>query len=302
MSQTAQEAIGRWPGILTALGVDSKFLKNEHGPCPACGGRDRFRFDDKGNGMFYCSNCGSGDGFVLLYLVNGWAFQKAADEVDRVLGLGVPKSEVKPERTDDDKRRYMVQLWKESRPATSGDPVWHYLSNRCGCDPAPFMDDLRFHPNLKHASGEKFPAMLAMMGWDGQRFSGVHRTWIHEGKKAPVTPAKASFGDQGIIRLGPATETLGIAEGIETAIAASARFGFPFWSGVCANGLESWVPPANVTRVLIAGDCDRSFTGQAASFVLAKRLVRAGLEVDVFIPEVKDTDWADYAQKLGQVA
>lgn len=302
MRQTAQEAFGRWPGILTALGVDSKFLKNEHGPCPACHGKDRFRFDDKGNGMFYCSKCGSGDGFILLYLIHGWVFQKAADEVDRVLGLGVPKTEPKPEISDERKRNYMKQLWRESKPATHGDPVWNYLSNRCGTDPSPFMDDIRFHPGLKHSSGETFPAMLAMMGWDGDRFSGIHRTWIHEGKKAPVTPAKKEWGNHGIIRLGPATDTLGIAEGIETAIAASARFGFPFWSGVCSSGLEGWVPPSNVVRVLIAGDCDSSFTGQAAAFALAKRLRTKGLEVMVYIPEAMDTDWADYAPKLGQVA
>ena len=41
-------ARGRWPGILTALGVPAKALRNRHGPCPVCGGKDRFRFDDKG--------------------------------------------------------------------------------------------------------------------------------------------------------------------------------------------------------------------------------------------------------------
>ena len=51
-----ESAQGRWYGILTQLGIDSAFLKNTHGPCPACGGQDRFRYDDKdGHGTYYCN-------------------------------------------------------------------------------------------------------------------------------------------------------------------------------------------------------------------------------------------------------
>ena len=37
----------RWQEIHTAIGIDPKFLRNKHQPCPACGGEDRFRYDDK---------------------------------------------------------------------------------------------------------------------------------------------------------------------------------------------------------------------------------------------------------------
>ena len=39
-------AQGAWPAILTGLGLEARYLRNRHGPCPACGGTDRFRFDD----------------------------------------------------------------------------------------------------------------------------------------------------------------------------------------------------------------------------------------------------------------
>ena len=35
-------AHGRWPGILAAQGVPAEALVNRHGPCPMCGGKDRF--------------------------------------------------------------------------------------------------------------------------------------------------------------------------------------------------------------------------------------------------------------------
>lgn len=45
----------RWPEIHAAIGIDPKFLRDKHQPCPACNdGHDRFRYDDKdGNGTFF---------------------------------------------------------------------------------------------------------------------------------------------------------------------------------------------------------------------------------------------------------
>ena len=56
----------RWQEIHAAIGIDPRYLKNKHQPCPACGGKDRFRYNDKdGNGTFICSHYhnGAGDGF-----------------------------------------------------------------------------------------------------------------------------------------------------------------------------------------------------------------------------------------------
>ncbi len=38
---------GRWPVLLQAAGIDAGFLQRRHGPCPVCGGKDRFRFTDR---------------------------------------------------------------------------------------------------------------------------------------------------------------------------------------------------------------------------------------------------------------
>ncbi len=64
-------ARGNWHQILTALGVDLACMTNRHGPCPGCGGKDRFRFDDQeGDGTWLCGRGGeapiAGDGFDLL--------------------------------------------------------------------------------------------------------------------------------------------------------------------------------------------------------------------------------------------
>jgi hypothetical protein len=84
-------ANGRWGEILPALGVFAEALTGKHGPCPGCGGRDRFRFDDReGRGTWICGGGGSlasGDGFDLLRHAHGWDFTQALHEVAGALGL-----------------------------------------------------------------------------------------------------------------------------------------------------------------------------------------------------------------------
>ena len=89
------------------------------------------------------------------------------------------------------------------------------------------------------------------------------------------------------------------AEGIETALSAFALFGVPTWAAVTAGGLERWTPPNGTERVVVFGDNDTSGTGQAAAWVLAKRLIVAGLETEVKIPEVAGTDWNDFHRQQG---
>jgi phage/plasmid primase-like uncharacterized protein len=86
-TKTTEAAKGRWREILPALGVPAKFLTGRNGPCPACGGRDRFCFTDRSkNGDYICRQCGAGHGLGLVMKVNGWAFRQAAKAIDDVIG------------------------------------------------------------------------------------------------------------------------------------------------------------------------------------------------------------------------
>jgi putative DNA primase/helicase len=104
------------------------------------------------------------------------------------------------------------------------------------------------------------------------------------------------------VRLSCVETTIGVAEGIETALTASIRFGVPVWAATNAVLLEAWVPPQGVKRVLIAGDNDESYTGQSAAFNLARRLVRDGYAVEIQIPREAGTDWADTVNSIGAKA
>jgi putative DNA primase/helicase len=299
-TRTADLAFGRWPGVLATLGIDDSFLRNKHGPCPMCAGRDRYRFDDKNRGSWICSHCGAGDGFKLLQGVMGWSFSEAAKQIDRIVGT-VPAGPIAAERTDDSKIRALRQVWEGSKEVSRGDPVWKYLNGRLGIEQIPA--GLRFHPSLRYTdeNGRElghFPAMLARLQYPDGAGASIHRTYLTpDGAKAPVPQPKKIMPGKSLIsaavRLGKLGPALGVAEGIETALAAAARFGVPVWAATNAALLESWAPPPGIERVLVAADNDASFTGQAAAFNLARRLTRKGYAVEVVIPESVDTDWAN---------
>lgn len=286
----------RWESILTSLGVGVEFLSKKHGPCPMCGGKDRYRFDNKGGrGTWFCSQCGAGDGFSLLRKLNGWSFSQAAKEVERVLGVCHPDGP-RHEFSETDRRRALRQAWKESKAVSEGDPVWAYLRRRAFIKAVP--QSLRFHPNLRY-DDKFFPAMLGVVTMPDGSASTMHRTWLDgKGGKASVDePKKVMSGTikSGAIRLASVAECLGVAEGIETALAASEMFSMPVWAAISANGVQQFEPPVGVKSVVVFGDNDANFTGQNAAYALANRLSRVGLYAEVRIPAKVGTDWADVA-------
>lgn len=292
-------AVGRWPGLLSHFGVDPTYLVDRHGPCPACGGRNRFRFDDKdGRGTFFCSHCGAGDGFKLLVLLKGWTFRDAAKEIEAIVGT-IPASAPAPKPSEADKLATCRRMWAESSPVIPDDPVSLYLARRCGVEAVPPV--IRSHPRLayRHDDGSitRHPAMLVRVQDTTGKGCAIHRTYLtDDGLKATVPAAKKVAGSLpagAAVRLSAPAECLGVAEGIETALAAFALFSIPTWAAVTAGGLERWTPPEATKRVIVFGDNDASCTGQAAAWNLARRLNTNGVEAEVRIPARPGMDWAD---------
>jgi putative DNA primase/helicase len=293
----------RWREILVALGIPDTALVNRHGPCPVCGGKDRWRFDDKdGLGTFFCTHCGAGDGPKLAMLFLGVEFKEMADRVRRAAGgepgfanlaNPLPRHGAQ-EETSDAKRQRMNRLWGKALPICATDAAGLYLAQRLGHMPQ--RTGLRFQPHCPYPEGDTWPAMLAVfIGPDGTP-SGLHRTYLGEdGRKAPVVSPKLSLGPLhggGAVRLSPVAAHLGIAEGIETALAASILFGVPCWAALNAGRLAAWEPPAGVERVTIFADNDESFTGQTAAFDLEAR-IKDRVSVQIEMPVTEGSDWVD---------
>lgn len=296
--ETIEAAAGRWQGVIGELaGVDRWNLDGKHRPCPYCGGEDRFRFDDKdGTGSWICNQCGAGYGMDLLMRLTGWEFKEAAREVDSIVGTVHPNTQDKPKT---DPRERLRKVAQGATRLTGRDPASKYLHNR-GVEPA-WM--LRLHPNLGYfENGQKvgeYPAMLSLVrDGDGNAVT-YHVTYLTEdGRKADVSSPKKILPPNGTItggavRLHDAGESLIIAEGIETALAAAHEFAEPAWAALSAHGMESVEIPAGVTSVLVVGDNDENYRGQSAAFNLASRLKQQGVGADIYIPPTSGRDLLD---------
>lgn len=87
LSDVVAAACGHWPELLAAVGIDTP-SRGKHGPCPVCGGSDRFRLDDKGGrGTWICNQCGAGDGLDLVSKVTGKPPKEVAGLLAPLVGL-----------------------------------------------------------------------------------------------------------------------------------------------------------------------------------------------------------------------
>ena len=322
-----EKAQGRWQRILELTGINHSCLKNKGGPCPICGGKDRFRFDDKeSRGTFFCNQCGAGDGIKLLQLYHQWSFPEAINAVAQILGeqqqgqyyssdckhiIQIPKKlplfnqEVQLNQDAEKKRKSLMIKWAQAKPVTVGDPVDCYFRAR-GIELNEFPSVLRYHPQLPYYNDDRdlvgtFPALLAIVEDVKGRCVTIHRTYLGKNCKASVPQPKklmssvkpGSTMGAAIKLYAPVDGKLVLAEGIETAFALYVATHIPTWATVSANGMETVILPTNVTEVTIAIDNDESNTGIKSANKLRKRLLAEGRAVRCVMPPHIGDDFAD---------
>lgn len=297
-------AYGRWPDILQAAGVDSSYFKDRRqGPCPFCGGTDRYIWQDRNGGRYLCRSCTLGadhapryrGGMDFLMRHLGIEFREAADYVRDHFNRGgaTQQSVIRPSRDEVVKTATldrekaisrMAATWKATREVTPGCPVDLYLRRRIpGLVSIP--KEIRFHPALEYYDPPaseggrfvlvgRFPSMIVRgLNADGDLVQ-IHKTYLTpEGEKAAVVNPKKT--DRGVgsnsfaLRLGdPEGDTLGVSEGIETGLAATVLDGIPVWPCHSAGILANFVLPAylrgRVKKLVIYADADELKRGRRA--------------------------------------
>jgi putative DNA primase/helicase len=272
------------------------------GPCPRCGGRDRFSINVKKQ-VWNCRGCDIGGGVIsLVQHIDQTDFTTA---VQSLTGGRSPSpspsapspSTPAPSRSsagkdyESEQHRKAAWLWQQRKPL-AGSPAERYLREVRGIDcrlPATLAylaaTKLGHHPAVIAAYGmpdEPEPGMLT----EPRDVDAVHLILLKSdgAAKADVRLNKVTIGSPaGLpIILAPPNDLLGlvIAEGIEDALSLHQTTGL----GAFAVGGASFMPavahavPAYVECVTIAVDDDDSGRRHAAE--LAARLAERPLQIE----------------------
>lgn len=313
VSRAKSLARGRWKAILLAAGVSEALLAKKNRPCPACAGTDRFSFlDTDGEGTYFCRGCGAGDGFSLLMKVRGEGFLQALEFVEHFCGIVSKDSALSSSRLDEssdspehERLRKILRLWGQAHPIGPGDAVWTYLTGR-GLDPRLAGYEVRCHESLEYRDEDgkilgQFPAMLSRVTDATGQVVNLHRTYLSGGTKAPVPcPKKLMSGPVkgALVRFGRPMDILGLAEGIETALACAQLFSLPVWASLGVTNLAALSEfPSSVKKIRIYADNDVNMAGCAGAFALAHRLSLKGLDVKVIPAPDSGSDWLDFLNR-----
>ena len=292
---------GQWREVLESYGARLPRAKN-HGPCPVCGGKDRFRFDDKnGRGTWFCSQCEpqSGGGLLLLSRYLGKPTIETAKEL---IGDDNHQS-VAPKRKhtvvdDDEIRKANIDQAKKGAAVLMQSAVLadhEYMANKGFTGKWPTNGEPIFSRGGVIDVGE----LLLVPFYKNDELVNVQKITA-DGTKRPLWGGDMA-GVQHIIE--GKTKSIGIVEGYATGVTVNMMTGYKVYCGYNTGNLAAAVKKAKTdhpeSRVVIFADHDEideahnrrpgeHFANEAAAPFNA---------IVALPPEIGD--WDDYRQKHG---
>jgi putative DNA primase/helicase len=278
-------------------GIKLRRVGTEHtGPCPICGGTDRFGINVR-KAIWNCRQCGvGGDVIRFVQHLDGCDFAAAIATLAGDTARVIPQAKGVPTRRDDrhDEQRVSSAswLWSQSKTITEGTPPWLYLRKRgfTALIPATlgYLPARDPHPAAMIAafgmSDEPEPGSVAAP----KTVTGVHLTRLTvEGEKAPNADGKAKIMcgtcKGAPITISPPNDLLGMAvtEGIEDGLSVYQATRLGVWAAGAAGFMPALAPlVANyIETVTIYAHNDKA--GQRGAVELARALNALGIEVFV---------------------
>ncbi|MDJ0450954.1 MULTISPECIES: toprim domain-containing protein [Methylocystis] len=152
---------------------------------------------------------------------------------------------------------------------------------------------IRFLPSYRYDERRRFPCLIAAVQAPSREIVAVQLTFLDPSglRKADVPHPRRAIGPlgDGLLRLAPAAEHIGLSEGFETAWAASLLHDdLPVWATLGADRYAMVTLPPVVRRVTVFADYDAPGLSAALSFFEH----RPELEVWIATPTVVGADFA----------
>jgi len=266
-------------------------------------------FDDLHGGVFGCYRACISETWSAADRASMTRAQRA-DLARQVMAATVERQAQQRQHWADNAQR-LARLWAQCVPLVPGDPATLYLKRRGFAGVWPLPQCLRLHRALPYWEGDnkvgEYPAMLATLTAPDGRIVALHRTYLTaDGSRAPVPSVKKLTGTAGplagacIALHRPRDGVIGIAEGIETALAAWCGSTVPTVAAYSAGNLAAWRWPAGVRTVVVFADHDPA--GLEAADKVRARALAAGLHCQVMTPTDAGTDWCDVWAQRGAVS
>lgn len=144
--------------------------------------------------------------------------------------------------------------------------------------------------------------MLAALH-ERERLVALQRTFLdaHEPRRArDLANPRRMLGrpGRGAVMLAPATDRLGLAEGVETALSAMILLGIPVWATLGNERLAHIAIPDTVTHLILLPDNDRG--GRIGVARALDAYVAPGRTIETLWPPAGFNDWNDVLRAGGK--
>ncbi|CDH21886.1 hypothetical protein XBKQ1_780009 [Xenorhabdus bovienii str. kraussei Quebec] len=206
---------------------------------------------------------------------------------------------------DSDNRQKIITLYSRM-PELKGTSAEKYLQSRGIYSHHP-IEQIRFCEKQSTYQGD-YQAMWALATDSRGQLCYLHRTYLDGDRKAPLDVTKKmmslqednylAHADSVAIRMFPVASTLGIAEGIETALSCKQIYGVNTWSTMNAGHMAKFLAPRGVKHLIIFADNDWSATGEAAAYACATKNLKANNDIERI--SVRWPDFGDFNDLLQQ--
>ena len=278
------------------------------GPCPRCGGRDRFAFSVTKQ-IWNCRGCKTadvtGDVIGLVEWLDGVGFLDACTTL-----AGEERSQHQHvhsgnnnSRADDTQAGIKAarHLWNAAiNPIGTLGEIYLVDERKLKLPPELAESVLRYYGSCLWRDGADailVPALIAAFrAIDNDSITGIHRIALrNDGRKLDRRMLGVVAGSA--IKLDPAGDTLHLAEGLESAMAARQLGHVPTWAAGCAAAIADF-PIIDVVRELVLlGETGAAFAEAAEA--CTTRWHQAGKRVRVLMPRDGRSDFNDELKRMG---
>jgi len=274
-----------------------RFGREHSGPCPNCGGRDRFSISPTKH-KWHCRSFGGGHGSISMVMhIAGMSFLEACEDL-----TGEPNpsgKKAKPltnaEKAERNRKRLEAEARQRVREAEeaayredtreAAQAIWNastmlsdtlgaqYLNSRGIPTPAAWPDCLLFHSALPYPGKTgRHPALICRVDDMYGQLTAIWRIYLRaDARKLDVDHPKLGLGPAGggAVRLGGIGPKIAVAEGIESAFGYWLLTGMkhPCWAALSTSGMQGIEIPLGVGQVVVVPDGDNPLRRKDGAYV-----------------------------------